>query len=800
MEPISSSSLDNFVENPNQPSRPSTPPPVSNPLPTVSSVETATAFHDVYVSAPVVDGVTGSSAPISTNDSNAIYSSALSSSFLMSSPAASNSTAVNASEKRMSAAMEQQVEDFSSLANDKAYASPIEHDPAASPTLQSEPTLTPFTAHHKGAITPPVARSSATPAVPTGFSMVSPPSHQSFPRGARLPDSAGFFRFTPTPSPSKSLGDKAFNPDDFLVSPGPNRAENDDSTGADHTPRLNRQLFTTEELLDDDTNDDLQGVPMISVEVTGVGEDGASELLSEALPNFQDLPQPNFDTPDDITAVVNDEITANVQDEVTVDLRDSEQPVLQTSPMGTSNLNLDIVTNQVLVNETLPPRSAPSFHTKADCGTANSKCTCKASQCLKLYCPCFAASGLCGPHCTCRNCKNTLGTSRFVQEARSIVLSRDPRAFESKVRQSAGQGSRISGIEIHSKGCNCRKGCSKNYCVCREIKVDCGPRCTCSGPNGCQNGKADAIASQPSRLSAQYLVADRSGSEHRPKNSFTSRVGTGSGSRAKKRAKKVLGKNEPFVQTVEPNLLSPSFPDLKISDSAAAPEDVKKFFDPSPTCENDSPFSMGDTPSTQANRADNNVPMVSQNGDLVNADGEVIRKLELPSAANQINQSRKPAKTKTRIGFLSSNFAFSAENHSGIPPPVLEPLVVNQRVVEAMERLLNRSTSKSAVQAKRKQLKNKCTDVKNDSVPGTPKRPRDEDAKDDEDITVRVVHRKKSGDRDVGSSRAEGSRNASDSSNSKLRGSLLPDGTGSTNVPHIWRVKIGSGELLRKLS
>ncbi|PXF41486.1 Protein lin-54-like [Gracilariopsis chorda] len=81
-----------------------------------------------------------------------------------------------------------------------------------------------------------------------------------------------------------------------------------------------------------------------------------------------------------------------------------------------------------------------------------------------------------------------------VRQARSTVLSRDPRAFEPRIKAAPTTS------DIHTKGCNCRKGCSKNYCVCRELRVACGPRCTCSGPNGCQNR---SVHSERNNLSEQ---------------------------------------------------------------------------------------------------------------------------------------------------------------------------------------------------------------------------------------------------------------------------------------------------------
>ncbi len=35
-----------------------------------------------------------------------------------------------------------------------------------------------------------------------------------------------------------------------------------------------------------------------------------------------------------------------------------------------------------------------------------SKCNCKKTKCLKLYCDCFASNGMCGPECNCSGCHN----------------------------------------------------------------------------------------------------------------------------------------------------------------------------------------------------------------------------------------------------------------------------------------------------------------------------------------------------------------------------------------------------------
>ncbi|VDP40068.1 unnamed protein product [Soboliphyme baturini] len=110
-------------------------------------------------------------------------------------------------------------------------------------------------------------------------------------------------------------------------------------------------------------------------------------------------------------------------------------------------------------------------------------CNCTKSQCLKLYCDCFANGEFCR-NCHCTNCKNNLTYEIDRSKAIKSCLERNPLAFQPKI----GKG-RIDTERLHNKGCNCKKSsCLKNYCECYEARVPCTARCKC---NGCRNTEAD---------------------------------------------------------------------------------------------------------------------------------------------------------------------------------------------------------------------------------------------------------------------------------------------------------------------
>ncbi|KAK3608971.1 hypothetical protein CHS0354_017132 [Potamilus streckersoni] len=142
---------------------------------------------------------------------------------------------------------------------------------------------------------------------------------------------------------------------------------------------------------------------------------------------------------------------------------------------------IPIASNNPQVSESTIARSSSNGSLIEPTGARPRKpCNCTKSQCLKLYCDCFANGEFCH-NCNCMSCSNNLEHEEERSKAIKSCLDRNPLAFHPKI----GKGRDGEANRKHNKGCNCkRSGCLKNYCECYEAKIMCSSSCKCVG---CKN-------------------------------------------------------------------------------------------------------------------------------------------------------------------------------------------------------------------------------------------------------------------------------------------------------------------------
>ena len=95
-------------------------------------------------------------------------------------------------------------------------------------------------------------------------------------------------------------------------------------------------------------------------------------------------------------------------------------------------------------------------------------CRCKKSNCMKLYCDCFANGEKC-IGCNCVNCSNVIGNDINIKKVYDEVVGKNPVSMKLNLQK-----------ELKTNGCNCSKSnCLKKYCECFKAGLKCSKTCRC---------------------------------------------------------------------------------------------------------------------------------------------------------------------------------------------------------------------------------------------------------------------------------------------------------------------------------
>ena len=113
-------------------------------------------------------------------------------------------------------------------------------------------------------------------------------------------------------------------------------------------------------------------------------------------------------------------------------------------------------------------------------------CNCNKTNCLKLYCECFANGEVCDPTCRCNSCNNNDNNASLRNQVILNIKLKNPYAFENKFNN---EPTKIK--KTNNRGCNCKRSkCQKKYCDCYLENCFCSSNCKCEN---CSNVDPETV-------------------------------------------------------------------------------------------------------------------------------------------------------------------------------------------------------------------------------------------------------------------------------------------------------------------